>query len=112
MLILFLFPFGGIIWIDLVAIFLLMIGAPSTRKCPVAPESDMAYCTALVTRLVSKTIFACGDSRRLWLWIIAFHASCRVCMENVVSAIFHLYLLLGKDILFVREFGSSMWDRE
>ena len=51
-----LFPFGSKIWTGVVATFLFTIGAPSTRKWPVAPESEMAYSTALVRRLVSNII--------------------------------------------------------
>ena len=45
-------PFGNRIWIGLVAFLLLTTGAPSTRKCPVAPESEIAYCMAWTTLLV------------------------------------------------------------
>ena len=47
-------PFGNRICIGLVALFLLTTGAPSTRKCPVAPESDTAYCMACTILLVLK----------------------------------------------------------
>jgi hypothetical protein len=50
------FPLSIYMVIGLVARHLLMTGAFSTRKWPVAPESDMACCTDLVTLAVSKII--------------------------------------------------------
>ena len=78
-----------------VATFLFTIGAPSTIKWPVAPESDMAYSTALVRRLVSKIMCACGDVRRLRPRIIAFHAACRVGIVNGVVPIICVPSLVG-----------------
>ena len=37
------FPLGSVIFNGDDVIFLLTTGAPCTRKCPVAPESEMAY---------------------------------------------------------------------
>ena len=40
------FPLGGVIFNGDAVNFLLTTGAPCTRKCPVAPESEMAYLTS------------------------------------------------------------------
>ena len=37
------YPLGGVIFIGDDVNFLLTTGAPCTRKCPVAPGSEMAY---------------------------------------------------------------------
>ena len=44
-----------------VAIFLFVTGAPSTMKCAVAPESDMAYCTDLRSLLGSNMVAVLGS---------------------------------------------------
>ena len=41
-----LLPFGILMLIGLSATYKFLTGAPSTRKWPVAPESEMAYSTA------------------------------------------------------------------
>ena len=43
------FPFGSVMVIGLAAGQMFTAGAPVTRKLPVAPESESAYLTALVT---------------------------------------------------------------
>ena len=85
----------------IVATFLFTIGAPSTIKCPVAPESDMAYSTALVRRLVSKIMCACGDVRKSRPRIIAFDAACRVGIVNGVVPIICVPSFVG----IVNSFG-------
>ena len=54
--------------------FLLTTGAPCNRKCPVAPESEMAYCTA-PCNLVGCKIGA------------AFGSSCRLCASPLLSTV-------------------------
>ena len=83
-----------------VATFLFTIGAPSTMKWPVAPESDMAYSIALVRRLVSKIMCACGDVRKLRPRMIAFHAACRVGIANGVVPIICVASFVGIDNSF------------
>ena len=46
-------PFGNVIEMGLRAILLFVTGALSTRKCPVAPESEMACSTVIVLGRVS-----------------------------------------------------------
>ena len=48
------FSFGSVIEMGFVATFLFTTGASSTKKWPVAPESDIACFTDLVTRFVSN----------------------------------------------------------
>ena len=48
------------ICIGFVASCLLITAAPSTMKCPVAPESEIAHWTALVILFVLNDIAACG----------------------------------------------------
>ena len=60
------FQLGKVMVIGLVARRLLVTGAFSTRKWPVAPESDMACFTDLVTLAVSKIAAACGNSCKLF----------------------------------------------
>ena len=72
------FPLGKVMVIGLFAGRMFVAGAFSTKKCPVAPESEMACLTDLVTRWASKIVAACGVSRRLFACTIAFHAAERV----------------------------------
>ena len=62
---------------------LLVTGAFSTRKWPVAPESDMACLTDLVILAVSKIVAACGNSCKLFACTICCHALFRVSMVGV-----------------------------
>ena len=47
-----LIPLRNVIMMGLFIIVLFFTGAPSIKKCPIAPESDTACLTALVTRFV------------------------------------------------------------
>jgi hypothetical protein len=76
-------PFGILMLIGLVARRLLVTGAFSTRKWPVAPESDMACCTDLVTFALSKIVAALGSSCRLFACTIICHTLLRVGMVGV-----------------------------
>ena len=67
-------PFGNVIVIGWSAILLFMTGAPSTRKWPVAPESEMACLTDRVTRAGSNMVAACGKLLRLLAWIVVSQA--------------------------------------
>ena len=58
-------PSGIMICIGFWAGCLFIAGAPSTKKCPVAPESEMAHWTALVILFVSSDIAACGNCVKL-----------------------------------------------
>ena len=48
------FPFGSVMVIGLAAGRMFTVGAPATRKCSVAPESESAHLTALVTLRINK----------------------------------------------------------
>ena len=72
-----LLPFGGLILSGDSVGLLLTTGAPCNRKCHVAPESDMAYCTAPFTLVRCKLGAVFGRYCRLcaapliylmWLW--------------------------------------------
>ena len=71
-------PLGRVMVIGLLAGRMLVAGAFSTKKWPVAPESEMACFTDLVTRCTSKIVAAFGVACRLFAWTIAFHAAERV----------------------------------
>ena len=45
-----LFPFGSVMVIGLVAGLMFTAGEPLIKKWPIAPESDSAHFTALVSR--------------------------------------------------------------
>ena len=55
-------PSGNVMVMGLIAFFLLVTGAFSTRKCPVAPESETACFTARVVLCVSKIVAAFDNS--------------------------------------------------
>ena len=55
-------PLGGVMVIGLPAISRFATGAPCTKKCPVAPESDIAYSTACFGLVVLKIVPAFGSS--------------------------------------------------
>ena len=58
-------PLGSLILIGFVAILLFTTCAPSTRKWPVAPESENAHSMLLVTWTLSKMLAASGNSLKL-----------------------------------------------
>ena len=70
-------PFGNRIWIGLVAFLLLTTGAPSTRKWPVAPESETAYWMACTTLLVLNAKVLVVEVKLL-AWMYCCHALCLV----------------------------------
>ena len=92
------FPLGNVMVIGLVARRLLVTGAFSTRKWPVAPESDMACFTDLVILVASKIAAACGNSCKLFACTICCHALVRVGMVGVggrlISFVGGMYLSL------------------
>ena len=92
-----------------VAIFLLTIGAPSTKKCPVAPESDMAYSTAFVRRCVLNIMSARGEACRLHSRIIVFHAVCCVGIGIVVAFMGSILSLVGR-VISCGMVGNSLSD--
>lgn len=59
------FPFGSVIEMGFAATCLFTTGASSTKKWPVAPESDIACFTDLVTRFASNIACALGICMRL-----------------------------------------------
>ena len=71
-------PFGNVIVIGWSAILLFMTGAPSTRKWPVAPESEMACLTARTRRCGLKMVADRGSCWRLFACTIVVHADLRV----------------------------------
>ena len=74
------FPLGSVILIGFVVIFLFTTGAPATRKCPVAPESEMACWTALVVLGSSTMVEACGNWATLVACMILVAAVALVCL--------------------------------
>ena len=67
-------PSGSLMLRGLVATFFRVTGAPSTTKCAVAPESEYAYSTCLVTRGLLNMVSAIGNSWRLFICTIRSHA--------------------------------------
>ena len=65
---------GRVVMIGLRAGRVLVAGAFSTRKWPVAPESEIACLIDLVTRCLSKMAAALGNWCRLFAWTIVFQA--------------------------------------
>ena len=76
-------PFGRAICTGVVAIRMFITGAPSTRKWPVAPESEIACCTERVTLATSKMVSALGRVLRLSCLMRACHAVWRVGIDCV-----------------------------
>ena len=68
-------PVGRVMVIGLLARQMLVAGAFLTNKWPVAPESDIACFTDLVTCFTSKIVAACGVAWRLFAWTIVFQAA-------------------------------------
>ena len=68
----------------LLAIFLVLTGAHSTKKCPVVPDSDTACCTAIVTRFVLNMVSAFGNNIKLLSWMMLF----RVCLLLVMLSLY------------------------
>ena len=71
-------PLGRVMVSGLLAGQMLVAGVFSTKKWPVAPESDIACLTDLVIRLTSKIVAACGIAWRSFAWTIVFQAADRV----------------------------------
>ena len=67
------FPLGGVIFNGDAVNFLLTTGAPCTRKCPVAPESNMEYWTSYFLFVVKKLRLIVG---RLPRWFICTILGC------------------------------------
>ena len=85
------------------AIYRFATGAPCTKKCPVAPESDIAYSTACFNLVVLKIVPAFGSS-----W-----SSCCVTMEFQAHFAHRLFRRkYGITILFIcsgfSQFGSHL----
>ena len=59
------FPFSNVNFIGDLGGCLLNTGAPSTRNCPVAPESEKSQCTARFGFGVLEIFAAIGSSRKL-----------------------------------------------
>ena len=74
------FPFGKSILIGNLAGRLLTTGAPSIRKCPVAPESEKYHCTARFRFGVLTLVADFGSSCILLDCTIDCHDVCRVGM--------------------------------
>ena len=94
------FPLGKVIVIGLQDGCLLVAGAFSTRKWPVAPESDMACLTDLVTLAVLKIASAWAISCKLLACISFFHALFLVGMVGII----------GRMIFSVGGLCTSSWD--
>ena len=75
---------------------LLTTGAPCNRKCPVAPESDMAYCTAPCTHVGCKL----GA---------VFGRCCRLCAAPSLSTVVMVasYIFLVEHLLLIHTVTSS-----
>ena len=98
---------GSRIWMGFVAIFLLTMGAPSIRKWPVAPESEMAYLIALVSRRVSNIMSDCGEACKLRSWMIVVHAVRLVGIVMVVVDMGSILLWFGSTTSSGKIFNSS-----
>ena len=90
-----------------VAIFLLTMGAPSIRKWSVAPESEMAYLIALVSRRVSNIMSDCGEACKLRSWMIVVHAIRLVGIGMVVVDMGSILLWFGSTTSSGKIFNSS-----
>ena len=66
--------FGNVMVIGLCAVRLLVAGAFSTKKWPVAPESEIAWLMDLVMRCLLKIAAALGKWCKLFAWMMVFHA--------------------------------------
>ena len=71
-------PFGNVMVIGLYAVRLLVAGAFSTKKWPVAPELEIACATDLVMRCLLTLVAALGIWSMLFAWMIVFHAVVRL----------------------------------
>ena len=80
-------PLGSVMAIGLVTGLMFTADAPTIRKWPVAPESEITHFTALVTRSWSKIICACGNSLKFFVWIMCCNACCLVaaCDNKLVA---------------------------
>ena len=76
-------PLGSVMVIGFVAIALLVTGAFSTRKWPVAPESEMACLTARTRRCGLKMVTEYGSCFRLFACTIVAHADLYVAIVVV-----------------------------
>ena len=76
------FPLGSVMSIRLDAGVIFTAGAPAIKKCLVAPESEIAHFTALVTRSWSKVVCTCGNSLKFFAWTMCCHAYCLVTVRN------------------------------
>ena len=92
-----------------VAIFLLTVGAPSTKKCPVAPESNMAYSIASVRRCVLNIMSARGEACKLRSRMIVVHAVRRVGKMIVVALIGSILSWFGS-VISIGMVGKSLSD--
>ena len=76
------FLFGSVMAIGLAARVIFTVGTPAIKKCPVAPEPEIAHLTALVTFCGSKIVFACGKSLKFFACTMCYHAYCLVALRN------------------------------
>ena len=88
-------PLGSVILSGGSVGLLLTTGDPCNRKCPVAPESDMAYCTAPCTLVGCKlgAVFGC---------------CCRLCAAPLLSMVMvasSIYLV--EHLLLIHKVTSS-----
>ena len=85
-----LLPLGSVILSGDSVGLLLNTRAPCNRKCPVAPESDMAYCTAPCTLVGCKlgALFGC---------------CCRLCAAPLLSTVVMVspYIYLVENFLLI-----------
>ncbi len=79
-------------------------GAPCTRKCPVAPESDMAYSTACFNLVVLKIVPALGSSWSSCCVTMEFQAHCahRLFGKKLCNHLVNLFRFLT--------FRETTWD--
>ena len=92
-----LLPLGSVILSGDSVGLLLTTGAPCNRKCPVAPESDMDYCTAPCT-LVRCNLGA------------VFGRCCRLCAAPLLSTVIMVasYIYLVENLLLIHTVTSSL----
>ena len=87
-------------------IFLLTTGAPCTRKCPVAPKSEMAYWASSFIFVGKKLILVAGRLPRWFVCTVLCCAgilsTCSVRVWRGISFLYeHLLLLLFSNIVIV-----------
>ena len=104
-------PFGRVVVIGFIVGLMFTAGAPFIKKWLVAPESDSAHSTALLSRPLLNIIFACGSSRKLFAWMMCCHALCLagVRADELLAAGGVAGMLVGQLFSSSRLFSSTLF---